>query len=114
MESARDTAKIGVTRGQRTDAVLAEIGDSMQLVAVRMQQIAHATQAQSTSGELIATHMAEVHSISTNTSADIKNTRDEMAGLLHASEVLHRSVSRFRYTAVSQCSGGGSETELFA
>lgn len=111
MQSARDTAKIGVTRGKRTDAVLAEIEQSMQLVAVRMQQIAHATQEQSTSGELIATHIAEVHDISTSTSNDIENTRDEMAGLARASEVLHRSVSRFRFTAVAQ---SGIAVELCA
>ncbi|MDO8351573.1 MAG: methyl-accepting chemotaxis protein [Gallionella sp.] len=100
MQSARDTARVGVIRGKKTDAVLAEIGDSMQLVAARMQQIAQATQEQSSSGERIATHMAEVHNISTHTRNDIENTRDEMAGLARASELLHRSVSRFRYTAV--------------
>lgn len=113
MQFARETAKIGVTRGKKTDAVLAEIGDSMQLVALRMQQIAQATQEQSTSGELIATHMAEVHTISTNTSNDIENTRNEMAGLARASEVLHRSVSRFRFTKIAESSGAG-KLELFA
>ncbi|MFA6970040.1 MAG: methyl-accepting chemotaxis protein [Gallionella sp.] len=113
MQSAREIAKIGVKRGKRTDAVLAEIGDSMQLVAVRMQQIAQATQEQSTSGELIATHMAEVHNISTSTSNDIENTRDEMAGMARASEVLHRSVSRFRFTAIAH-SNGTDDGKLFA
>lgn len=102
MQLARETAKIGVKRGKRTDAVLAEIGDSMQLVAVRMQQIAQATQEQSTSGELIATHMTEVHNISASTSNDIDNTRDEMAGMARASETLHRSVSRFRFSEIAQ------------
>ncbi|MDP1940930.1 MAG: methyl-accepting chemotaxis protein [Gallionella sp.] len=100
MQSARETARVGVIRGKKTDAVLAEIGDSMQLVAARMQQIAQATQEQSSSGERIATHMAEVHNISKHTRNDIENTRDEMAGLARASELLHRSVSRFRYTAI--------------
>ncbi|MCX7192470.1 MAG: methyl-accepting chemotaxis protein [Proteobacteria bacterium] len=113
MQSARETAKVGVTRGKKTDAVLAEIGDSMQLVALRMQQIAQATQEQSTSGELIAAHMAEVHSISANTSDDLDNTRDEMEGLARASEVLHRSVSRFRFSEIGSGSGAGG-VELFA
>ncbi len=113
MQLARETAKIGVTRGKKTDAVLAEIGDSMQLVAVRMQQIAQATQEQSTSGELIATHMAEVHNISASTSNDIEDTRDEMAGMARASEILHRSVSRFRFSEISQ--GDGTDgARLFA
>jgi methyl-accepting chemotaxis protein len=100
MMSARDTAKIGVVRGQKTDAVLAEIEYSMQLVTERMQQIAQSTHEQSASGADIATHIAEVHSISANTSNDIETTRDEMEGLTRASEVLHRSVSRFRFGAV--------------
>lgn len=83
----------------------------MQLVAVRMQQIAQATQEQSTSGELIATHMAEVHNISASTSNDIENTRDEMAGMARASEILHRSVSRFRFSEIAQ---NHSEAKLFA
>lgn len=101
MQSARETATIGLIRGRKTDAVLSEIGDSMQRVALRMQQIAQATQEQSTSGERIATHMAEVHNISTSTSNDIENTRDEMAGLARVSEVLHHSVSRFRFTKIA-------------
>ena len=101
MQSARDTAKIGVVRGQKTDQVMAEIEHSMQLVTERMQQIAQSTHEQSTSGEHIATHIAEVHDISTNTSNDIETTRDEMAGLTQASEILHRSVSRFRFSAVA-------------
>lgn len=105
MQFARETAKVGVIRGRKADAILAEIGDSMQRVAVRMQQIAQATQAQSASGERIAAHMAEVHHISTSTSNDIENTRDEMAGLVRVSEVLHRSVSRFRFTTESSGAG---------
>jgi methyl-accepting chemotaxis protein len=112
MQSARDTAKIGLTRGQKTDAVLAEIEHSMHLVAQRMQHIAQATQEQSTSGERIAHHIAEVHSISSNTSTDIENTRDEMVGLARTSEGLHRSVSRFRITSLAPGSIVGG-IELF-
>ncbi len=101
MQSARETAKVCMTRGRYTDTVLADIEHSMQLVSARMQQIAEATQEQSTSGERIATHMNEVHSISASTSSDIINTRNEMAGLAQASALLHRSVSRFRYTEKS-------------
>lgn len=101
MQLARQTARVGVTRGMKTDSVLSEIGASMQLVALRMQQIAQATLEQSTSGERIATHMAEVHNISASTSDGIENTRDEMAGLAQASELLHRSISRFRFTSVA-------------
>lgn len=101
MQSAREKAKIGVTRGQKTDEVLARIGVSMQLVAQRMQQIACATQEQSTSGESIAMHIAEVHNISAHTSNDIENTRNEMASLALASEGLHHSISRFRFTAMT-------------
>lgn len=111
MQSARETARIGVTRGKKTDAVLAEIGDSMQLVTVRMQQIAQATQEQASSGERIATHITEVHTISTCTRNDIETTRDEMTGLVRASEILHRSVSRFRYSATAP---GASGAEVFA
>ncbi|MFA6202845.1 MAG: methyl-accepting chemotaxis protein [Gallionella sp.] len=113
MQSARDTAKIGLTRGQKTDTVLAEIEHSMQLVAQRMQQIAQATQEQSSSGERIANHIAEVHSISSNTSTDIENTRDEMVGLAQTSEGLHRSVSRFRITSIAPGTRVGG-VELFA
>lgn len=101
MQSARDTARVGVVRGQKTDQAMAEIEHSMQLVSERMQQIAQSTHEQSTSGEHIATHIAEVHDISTNTSNDIETTRDEMAGLTRAAEILHRSVSRFRFSAVA-------------
>lgn len=98
MESARKIAKVGLIHGRNTDEMLVNIGVSMKLVSVRMQQIAQATQEQSNSGEVIATHIAEVHNFSANTSADIQNTRDEMAGLARAAEVLHSSVSRFRLT----------------
>jgi len=100
MQAARDEAKSGVTHGEKTDAVLAEIGLSMRLVAERMHQIAEATQEQSVSGKQISTNIAEVHVIATNTNSDIENTRNEMAGLANSSEVLHRSVSRFRFTGV--------------
>jgi len=98
MRSAREEAKSGVLHGEKTDAVLAEIGLSMRLVADRMHQIAEATQEQSVSGKYISTHIAEVNVIATNTNNDIVNTRNEMAGLANTSEVLHRSVSRFRFT----------------
>ena len=108
MQSARDEAKSGVIHGEKTDAVLAEIGLSMQLVAERMHQIAEATQEQSVSGKHISSNIAEVHVIATSTNNDIENTRNEMAGLASSSEVLHRSVSRFRFTGVSQGAGAGS------
>jgi methyl-accepting chemotaxis protein len=108
MQAARDEAKSGVAHGEKTDAVLAEIGLSMQLVAERMHQIAEATQEQSVSGKHISTNIAEVHVIATNTNNDIENTRNEVAGLATSSEVLHRSVSRFRFTSVSQGAGVGS------
>jgi len=113
MQSARETVKIGVARGRKTDAVLAEIGESMQQVVQRMQHIAEATHEQSTSGEHIASHMAEVHCISANTSADMKNTRNEMEGLARASKVLHRSVSRFRFTEIGQ-GGDVDDVKIFA
>ena len=108
MRAARDEAKNGVIHGEKTDAVLAEIGLSMQLVAERMHQIAEATQEQSVSGKDISTNIAEVHEIATNTNNDIENTRNEVAGLASSSEDLHRSVSRFRFTGVSQGVGVGS------
>lgn len=108
MQAARDEAKSGVVHGEKADAVLAEIGHSMQLVAERMHQIAAATQEQSISGRHISTNIAEVHVIATNTNTDIENTRNEMAGLASSSEVLHRSVSRFRFTGIAQGTGAGS------
>ena len=108
MQAARDEAKSGVVHGEKTDAVLAEIGLSMRSVAERMHQIAEATQEQSVSGKHISTHIAEVHVIATNTNNDIENTRNEMAGLASSSEVLHRSVSRFRFTGVPPEVGVGS------
>lgn len=107
MQAAREEAKSGVAHGERTDAVLAEIGLSMRSVAERMHQIAEATQEQSISGKHISTNIAEVHEIATNTNSDIENTRNEMAGLANSSEVLHRSVSRFRFTGVTQQIGVG-------
>ena len=80
----------------------------MRLVAERMHQIAEATQEQSVSGKHISAHIAEVHVIATNTNNDIENTRNEMAGLASSSEVLHRSVSRFRFTGVPPEVGVGS------
>jgi len=108
MQSARDEAKSGVAHGEKTDAVLAEIGLSMQLVADRMHQIAEATQEQSISGKHISSNIAEVHVIATSTNNDIENTRNEIAGLANSSEVLHRSVSRFRFTGVTPGGGAGS------
>lgn len=113
MQLARETAKTGLTRGRKTDSVLTEIEQSMQLVVERMQHIAHATHAQSNTGELIATHMAEVNDISTHTSNDILNTRNEMEVLARASEVLQRSVSRFRFTATTPVYRSGP-VEVFA
>jgi methyl-accepting chemotaxis protein len=108
MQAARDEAKSGVAHGEKTDAVLAEIGLSMQLVTERMHQIAKATQEQSVSGKHISTNIAEVHEIATNINNDIDNTRNEMAGLASSSEVLHRSVARFRFTEVAPGAGAGS------
>jgi methyl-accepting chemotaxis protein len=113
MQSARDEAKNGVTHGERTDAVLSEIGLSMQLVAERMHQIAEATQEQSISGKHISSNIAEVHEIATNTNTDIENTRNEMAGLATSSEVLHRSVSRFRFANVAATGAGHGSAELW-
>ncbi|MFA7399458.1 MAG: hypothetical protein WCZ98_03140 [Sideroxydans sp.] len=50
----------------------------------------------------------EVWLVATNTNNDIENTRNEMAGLASSSEVLHRSVSRFRFTGVLPEAGVGS------
>lgn len=97
MSQARIEASAGVAQGHKISAVLASIENSMQQVADSMQHIAQSTQSQSQASAQLSSHIEAVSHISASTSENIETTRDEMSGLARTSEVLHKTISQFRF-----------------
>jgi len=98
MRTARGEVQSTASHGEKIGHVLTEIETSMQQVAEMMQQIAQATEAQSRTSDEIMQHIQAVSNATQATSGDIQMTRDEMTQLAQSSEVLHRTISQFRFT----------------
>lgn len=110
MRTARGEVQASASHGEKIGDVLVQIESSMQLVANMMQQIAHATQEQSRNSDQITQHIQAVFTATQATTGDIQMTRDEMVGLAQTSQILHRTISQFRFTP----SASSNTSELWA
>ncbi len=96
MSVAKSEVAQGVAQGQDMGALLERIEESVQFVTQLMQQIAEATEMQSSTGESIWRNIESVVTISANTAANIEKARNEMHTLADTSKALYETVGQFK------------------
>ena len=95
MERAKTEVRTGVEHGMRMGEVLNQIDEAVHDVAAMMQQIAAATEEQSSVGGNISENVDDVVGISSATARDVDSTRQAMTRLVDTSQLLHDTLAGF-------------------
>lgn len=98
MALAKQEVAQGVCYGESMGQLLRQINESVNIVTEMLNQIAAATEDQSTAGERIWENIDSVATISASTATDIERVHHEMATLANTSRALYESVGQFKLT----------------
>ncbi|MBI1175166.1 MAG: HAMP domain-containing protein [Sideroxydans sp.] len=96
MMLAKEEVVRGVSHGEDMGKLVRKIEDSVRIVTKMMNQIATATEEQSSAGDHITRNIDSVATISASTAADIEHSRNAMLQLADTSKALHAAVSQFK------------------